>query len=227
MLLCALDCLTQILSHCALSLDAMASTIWQYCRCRCQCHFSLTDVEIQGTLDAPCKQVRRSRCLALTEWNITCAGLLRHYIALHWHIIFHRRINISRQRCSGTGSRRCADRCGAVCLFCESLLSISCLACAPVQQHADALQKLQVRICGLSRLHDALHKMPESNITLHLAISICARACHDGDKKLCSGALSKLSDLACIVLQDFTTESTFSTPAGYNAYNINYKVDCT
>ena len=29
-----------------------------------------------------------------------------------------------------------------------------------------------------------------------------------------------------IVVQDFSTESTFSTPAGYTPYNINYKVTC-
>ena len=30
----------------------------------------------------------------------------------------------------------------------------------------------------------------------------------------------------CIAVQSFSTESTFSTPAGYTPYNINYKVTC-
>ena len=29
-----------------------------------------------------------------------------------------------------------------------------------------------------------------------------------------------------IAVQSFSTESTFSTPAGYTPYNINYKVTC-
>ena len=135
---CVLVCLTQTLSHCALSLDAMASTKLSILSLCVSVLLLIHDVQHQGMLDAPCKQ-----CADYAVWHslngIAHAGLLRQYIALYWHIIYHRRITNSHQRCSGTGSGRCADCRGAVCLFCESLLSISCLACAlssSMQKHS-------------------------------------------------------------------------------------------
>ena len=76
----------------------------------------------------------------------------------------------------------------------------------------------------LCRLEDTstLRRLWPVNLCLFKSLACCCPSILLAES-LFTEMLPKILSTA---VQDFSTESTFSTPAGYTPYNINYKVTC-